>query len=83
MPPKPDKKWDDQTRADDQPVVLVLPENHWIAAQPNFVFAEAMWRIIEEPAAVAVPESSGRIVGIFIRVCAGMMTDMVCAPHQR
>lgn len=83
VPPEPDAKGNHQAGDDDQPVVLVLPENHRVTAQPNFVFFETMRRLIEEPAAVAMPEPSGRIVGVFIRVRAGMMADVVCAPNQR
>ena len=83
MPPKPDAKRDHQTGDDDQPIVLMLPENHRIAAEPHLVFADAIRGFIEEPAAVAVPESSRGIVGIFVRVRAGVMADMVCTPDQR
>ena len=83
MPPESDTERDDKAGSDDRPVVLVLPENHRVSAQPNFIFTEAVRRIVEEPAAVAVPESSGRIIGIFIRVCASMMADMVRTPDQR
>ncbi len=83
VPPQSDAKRDGKAGGDDQPVVLVLPENHRIAAQPDFIFADPIRRFIEEPATVAVPKPSGRIVGVFVRVGAGVMADVVCAPNQR
>ena len=83
VPPESDAKGNYQPRNDDQPIVLVLPENHRVAAQSDFIFANPMRRIVEEPAAVAVPKSSGRIIGIFIRVRAGVMANVVRAPDQR
>ena len=83
MPPESDTKGNHQAGEDDRPVVLVLPENHRVTAQSNFVFFETMRRLVEEPAAVAMPEPSGRVVGVFIRVRAGVMADMVRAPDQR
>ncbi len=83
VPPEPDAKGDHQAGADNQPVVLMLPENHRIAAQPDLIFADAIRRFIKEPAAVAVPEPSRGIVGVFLRVRAGVMPDVVRAPDQR
>ena len=82
VPPEPDAKGNHQAGDDNRPVIFVLPENHRIAAQPDLVFTEAMRRVVEEPATVAMPESSGRIVGVFVRVSAGMMADMVRTPDQ-
>ena len=82
VPPEPNAKWNHQTGHNNWPVVLVLPENHRVSAQSNFIFAEPMRRLVEEPATVAVPESFGRIVGIFVRVRTGVMADMVRTPNQ-
>ena len=61
----------------------MLPENDRIAAQPDLVFADAIRCSIEEPTTVAVPESPRCIVGVFVRVRAGVMADVVCTPNQR
>ena len=82
MPPESNEKWNHQAGDDDGPVVLMLPENDRIAAQPDLVFADAIRRCIEEPPAVTVPESPRCIVGVFVRVRAGVMADVVCTPDQ-
>ena len=82
VPQESDTEGDGKTRSNNHPVILVLPENHRIAAQSNFIFTEPMRRMIEQPAAVAVPEPSGGIVGVFIRIRARVMTDVVRSPDQ-
>ena len=83
VPQESNAEREGKARGHDEPIILVLPENHRVAAQADFIFTQTMRRLIEQPAAVAVPEPSGGIVGVFVRVRTCMMTDVVRAPNQR
>ena len=66
----------------DRPVVAILPHHDRVAAQTDLVLLRAMGCIVKEPAAVAVPESLGGVVGIFFFISLGVMADMVAAPCE-
>ena len=83
VPPESDTERNDKAGGDNGPVVLVLPENYRIAAESDFIFPKTMRRLIEEPAAVAMPKTSGCIVGVFVGVRTGVVANVVCAPDQR
>lgn len=72
-----------QTGQDDGDVPAVLPHHHAILAQPGRVSFGLVRAFREDPAAVAVPESSRRVVGVYLLVHARMVPSMIGAPFQR
>ncbi len=82
VPPHAEGKGDGQSGYHDHPIVTVLPEDDGVAAQPDFVLVGAMGGFVKEPAAVAVPEASAGIVGIFIRIRASVMANVVGTPDE-
>ena len=79
----PHHKREPQTGEDDQSVIPVLPHNDRVFAQFGFVDLIPMRRFLENPSAMAVPETFGRVVGVLLLVAPCMVPDVIRAPSQR
>ena len=80
---EPHDKGKRKPRQDNRDVISILPHNERIFPQRLFILFCTIRRLGKQPSAMAIPESLGRIVGIFLSITSRVMPNMVGAPSQR
>src|SRR5947199_5049064 len=64
-------------------IVTILPEDQGILAQARAVFPVAILIFKKDPAAVRIPKTPLRVIGIIVLVAARVMPDVSAGPFQR
>jgi len=83
VPPPSQEKRERKATRDDGPIVRMLPLNQRILGKRRGVFRLTIGRGIEEPPAMTMPPATSRVIGVFMRIRARMMTKMIRAPNKR